>query len=102
MIKELRTTQRLKIWADRLIPHLRQAPTLAMGSIYVRAKVKNTTGLFTTRIGASEDSCQFLFKFKSNKLIVRTIDGQYNCGFGHGVYVDGIYKRISSKNPTFI
>ncbi len=77
------------------------SPSLSMGAIYGRAKIKNATGLFATRIGSSEDSCQFSFKFKSNKLILQTLNGQYNCGFGHRVFVDGTFKRISKKNPAY-
>jgi hypothetical protein len=32
---------------------------------------------------------------------VSTIDRQYDCGFGNGVFADGKYKKASSKIPKY-
>jgi hypothetical protein len=76
-------------------------PSLSMGSLFGRVKIKKNTGLFETSLDDSKDSCKFLLKFKKDMLIIETVNSHYNCGFGHSVFADGTFKRISRKNPSY-
>lgn len=76
-------------------------PSLSMGSLLGRVKIKKDTGLFLTSLDDAKDSCKFLLRFKKDALIIKTVNSQYNCGFGHRVFADGTFKRISWKNPLY-
>lgn len=49
-----------------------------------------------------DPSCKIIFKFKSRGVVVTQKQDDLNsgCGFGHGVFADGFYKKVSSKTPV--
>ncbi len=48
------------------------------------------------------ETCTITIKFLKLGVIKVTEDGGTDgCGFGHNVYSDGTYKKISSKKPNF-
>jgi hypothetical protein len=80
-----------------------EPPSDHIGEIYGRVKIKKESGLFISQMEDAEESCKFSLKFTKDKLVIETIDGQYNCGFGQAVYADGTYKRLSTTNsPYFV
>jgi hypothetical protein len=73
-------------------------PSYSMGSYYGRVTIKGDTGIFYKKVDLSLNSaCKWKFIFSKKKLILQTMEGQYNCGFGHGVVADGEFKQESSK-----
>ncbi len=69
-------------------------PSYNMGSIYGRLKIFADTGTF---INDSTSTCKSFFDFKKNKLILTADFGKIDCGFGHGVFMNGQFKKVSSK-----
>jgi hypothetical protein len=76
-------------------------PSLSMGSLIGKVKIKKEKGLFLSSNVGAEDSCKFSLEFKNNKLLINTVNSQYNCGFGHRVIADGVFKRKTNKNPLY-
>jgi hypothetical protein len=53
------------------------------------------------RIAEDDPSCKLVFTFSKKEITVvqQQKDLNFGCGFGHGVFADGSYKKISSKIP---
>ena len=66
-----------------------------MGSLFGRLKIEDDQGTFETQ----DKDCRWTMKFLNNTLTIATIEKSYDCGFGHGVTVDGTYKRKSTRVP---
>lgn len=51
-----------------------------------------------------DSTCKITFHFKEHGIDVTQsqADLNFGCGFGHGVFADGHYKRISRKTPEII
>jgi hypothetical protein len=79
----------------------RGAPSYNMGSLYGRVKIYNGNGTFYTKFDFIDNSCKWTFQFSKDILTIKTVDGQYGCGFGHAVYADGNFKRVSNKTPDY-
>jgi len=75
----------------------RGAPSYNMGSLYGRVKIINDNGTFYNKFDYANDGCKWTFTFAKKSLTIKTIDGQYDCGFGHHVFADGKYKRTTNK-----
>jgi hypothetical protein len=73
------------------------APSYNSGTLYGRVAIRNGQGIFYTESQDSDDGCKWNFYFAANDLNISTIDDQYACGFGHAVFVDGIYKKQATK-----
>ena len=72
-------------------------PSYSSGTLLGRARIDNGVATFID----SENYCKLSLTFTKNSLIVRSLQGQYECGFGGGVIADGTYKRISKKIPSY-
>jgi hypothetical protein len=75
----------------------------ASGTVLVYPETDNTI-LFYVDLnrGAPSYNMGSLFgrlKIEDNTLTIATIEKSYDCGFGHGVTVDGTYKRKSTRVP---
>ncbi len=79
----------------------RGAPSYNMGSLYGRVKITNDTGLFYTKLDYANEGCKWKFNFTKNSLIINTVDGESDCGFGRAVYADGEFKRKSNVCKEF-
>lgn len=79
----------------------RGAPSYNMGQLYGRMKIINGKGLYFSSALDSAKPCQFSCEFKSNQVLIKTVDEKVNCGFGFGVYIDGVYKRDTRNVPTY-
>jgi hypothetical protein len=75
----------------------RGAPSYNSGTLYGRVAIRYGTGTFYTESQYSDDGCKWIFDFTANNLTIRTIDDQYACGFGHGVFIDGIFNKQATK-----
>lgn len=76
-------------------------PSLSMGSIYGEVLINKGKGIFNASLEGYKKSCSLSFQFVNNKLIIKTVNNEDDCGFGHNVFADGTYKRISNKNPLY-
>src|SRR5258705_7715316 len=75
----------------------RGAPSYNMGSLYGRVRITNGDGTFHSKFDHSDKGCKWTFKFSKNTLIIKTVEGQDECGFGAFVFADGEFKQISNK-----
>ncbi len=48
---------------------------------------------------APDRSCNIVLEFRNDEIEVTQIGSDFDCGFGHAVYADGIYKLIDNKPP---
>jgi len=77
-------------------------PSYNLGSLYNRVIIKDSQGLFySNQFSYQNEGCKWLFAFSNDTLKIRTIDNQYECGFGNGIIADGEYIRESSTIPEF-
>jgi hypothetical protein len=79
----------------------RGAPSYNMGQLYGRLKIINGKGLYISSVQDSLKPCQFSCEFKSNQVLIKTLNDKDNCGFGYSVYIDGVYKRYTRNVPTY-
>jgi hypothetical protein len=49
---------------------------------------------------APNRSCNIVLEFRNDEIEVTQIGLDFDCGFGHTVYADGIYKLIDNKPPV--
>ncbi len=76
-------------------------PSYNMGDLYGRVILINGKGVFERKSQYSEEGCKWSMEFTDNKLIIKILDEQYECGFGYGVYADGEYTRKSNAVPEY-
>ncbi len=76
-------------------------PSYNFGRLYGRVKILNGKGHFLKKYDDMDISCHWSIIINKDALIVTTINRQYNCEFGNGVYADGRYKKVSSKTPEY-
>ena len=79
----------------------RGAPSYNMSSLYERLKVVNGEGTFHTKFDFADKGCTWTFKFLKNNLIIKTVQGQDECGFGAHVFADGEFKLSSNKTLDY-
>ncbi len=77
----------------------RGRPSYNIGSLYGRVKLAQDTGVFFQKIYSDDKGCKFSFKFTNGQLTLTSMDGFDDCGFGHGVYAHGTYKKTSKIVP---
>ena len=76
----------------------RGAPSYNNGTLSAEIKLnKKGEGNFS-RTDDDYMNCHLQFRFKNDTLFIKTINGAYECGYGHSVYSDGVF--IKSKNKT--
>lgn len=76
-------------------------PSEATGIVYGRIIIKHDSGIFFLDNSDEFMNCKLYFKFFARKVRITTITGHEDCGYGHGVYSDGIYYRRSAKIPKY-
>lgn len=79
----------------------RGAPSYSMGQLYGRLKMTNGKGFYFSNPQDSLTSCQFSCEFQTAQAVIKTLHDKDNCGFGYGVYVDGLYQRYSRTVPIY-
>ncbi len=73
------------------------APNYHMGTLYGRIKMIGDSAIFYTKFESGDTGCKWKVKFIKSKLVITTIQEQYDCGFGHQVFADGEFSRASKK-----
>ena len=63
------------------------------------ARIEGDTAVFKPSGLGEDEECKITMRFTGGKLIVEQ-EGE-TCGFGHNVYANGTYRRISRTKPTF-
>jgi hypothetical protein len=79
----------------------RGAPSYNMGSEYGRIKIINGKGTYYTKESGEEIGCKWNIQFIKNTIIIKTLENQDNCGYGYGVFNDGIYYQTSKIISTY-
>ena len=69
------------------------------GGLSDTLQLRNNRAIFRTKY---DSTCTIIFKFTSKGVWVdqKAADPNFECGFGHAVYADGYYRKISSKQPS--
>jgi hypothetical protein len=78
----------------------RGAPSYNSGVAGGTVAIKNGVAIFKT-IEYGDGGCELVFKFQSNKVVVKQNGSDVACGFGHGVMCNGTYLLKSRKRPKF-
>jgi hypothetical protein len=76
------------------ILYIHGAPSYNSG--YAISKISMTNHL---AVYSPNDACYIVLMFRRNEIEVTQIGLDFDCGFGHSVYVDGIYKLIDPTPP---
>ncbi len=76
------------------------APSYNMGSFVDTLLYINNEAIYTDAL--SDSTCKITFEFKKRGITVKEETANLNsgCGFGHAVFADGFYKRVSKKIPV--
>lgn len=91
---------RLRFAMDLVYPYtLRNGELMVnMGGLDDEAAISGDTAVYES----SDSKCKIMIKFVRPGTIKVTQDGSdADCGFGHNVTSDGIYRKVSSKKPKF-
>jgi hypothetical protein len=67
------------------------APSYNMGFLYDRVRITNDRAIYES----GTHDCRWTFLFAENKIIVKTLGQSHDCGFGGGIFADGIFERTS-------
>jgi hypothetical protein len=87
---------------------IRGAPSYNSGSATGKILIRNYLAVFTpsyhfldtdTEPNAAPRVCNIVFQFEENKVIVTQLGSDFDCGFGHAVYSDGVYQLVNKKPP---
>lgn len=73
---------------------VRGAPSYNNG--YAMAKILMAHNL---AVYSPNDRCSIVFEFGEDELVVTQIGMDFDCGFGHSVYADGVYLRTDEEPP---
>lgn len=93
---------KLKISFDLVYPYLMQngEPMVNIGQTTGTADIEGDMAIFTEENEYSDVPCKITIKFtKPGEIEVTQNDS--DCGFGHNVSAEGIYKKVSNIKPTF-
>ena len=76
-------------------------PAYNSGGLEGHLSIKEGKATFETT--EFEGVCRIEFTFAPKQVVVRQAAGSWaECGFGHNIFADGTFVRISKKVPTFI
>jgi hypothetical protein len=76
------------------------APVYNSGELFDTLQYVNNTCVYNG--GQYDPSCRITLKFNEDgiKVTQKQADLNFGCGFGHGVFADGFYKKQSNKIPV--
>jgi len=77
------------------------APNYHTGALYGRIKLIGDSAIFYAKFESGDTGCKWKLKFVKSKLMISTMEEQYDCGFGHLVAADGEFNRSSKKPLEF-
>jgi hypothetical protein len=75
------------------------APSYNSGTIWDTLNYRNNISIYKTP--EDDSTCKIVLTFKKSGITIEQhqADLNFGCGFGHGVFADGFYKKTSSKIP---
>jgi hypothetical protein len=73
-------------------------PTANTGSGSGIARIEGDTAIFKPSGLGEDEECKIEMRFTKGRLIVNQ---EGTCGFGHNVFADGSYRKISRTKPKF-
>jgi len=79
----------------------RGAPSYNMGERIGRVLIKSDSGSYRSGNPGDAAGCAWSFRFSKKRLTVKTVLPEYNCGFGFGVFADGVFKRRTTTVPEY-
>lgn len=80
----------------------RGAPSYGSGAMVGEINLTSSNSWKFNKPDTSLDlSCELSFIFYTDSLKVSTANGSDECGYGFGVYSDGMYARTSRDIPTY-
>ena len=91
---------KIRIALDLIYPYTTRSgePSVNMGGLDAEADIEADVAKYTSDDG----KCTITIKFVRAGTIKVTQDGSDGeCGFGHNVFAQGTYTKVSSKKPTF-
>jgi hypothetical protein len=77
----------------------RSAPSYNSGELWGEMTIENNVGIY--KFDDENGNCLLTFKFSAGQVEITTDEKCNNCGFGHGVYADHIYKLINKSIPEY-
>ena len=79
---------------------IRGAPSYNSGWAMAKILMGNDIAVYSRPSSVSDSTCNIIFQFGDNQVKVTQLGMDYDCGFGHAVYVDGLYTLVDAKPPT--
>ena len=79
----------------------RGAPSYNLGQVFDRLVIKDDSALYLKREAGYENGCKLKMNFKGDELIIETVEGFNECGFGGNVYADNTYHRTDKNIPKY-
>lgn len=79
----------------------RGAPSFNMGQKYGRLTMKNNIGIYYFKNDWDSLGCKLIFSFSKDTLTIKTPDSFDECGYGYGVYSDGVFEKHYKKIPKY-
>jgi hypothetical protein len=75
------------------------APSYNSGTIWDTLNYQDNVSIYKTP--EDDSTCKIVLIFKKSGITIKQhqADLNFGCGFGHGVFADGFYKKTSSKIP---
>lgn len=75
------------------------APSYNAGTLWDTLDVKGNIAVYTPE---DDSTCRITFNLKRKKIIVSQVQDNLNfgCGFGHGVFAEGTYIKVSDETPV--
>lgn len=91
---------KLRIAMELLYPYIVNGELSAnMGELDGQAAIVGDVAVYDS---SENGGCTITIKFVRPGIIKVTQEGMdFACGFGHNVFADGTYKKVSSAKPTF-
>jgi hypothetical protein len=77
----------------------RPAPTFNLGFLDERLPIQS--GVVRHDMREPGGRCRIIIRFAGEQAVVTQDGTDLSCGFGGGVYVNGRYRRISRRLPSF-
>ena len=79
---------------------IRGAPSYNSGWAMAKILMSDDLAVYSRPSSVSDSICNIVFQFGDNHVKVTQLGMDYDCGFGHAVYVDGLYTLVDAKPPS--
>jgi hypothetical protein len=79
---------------------IRGAPSYNSGWAMGKILMNDNVAVYARPSSVSDSICNIVFQFDNNQVKVTQLGMDYDCGFGHAVYADGLYTLVDAKPPS--